>query len=116
MVKVHSTAEAGSFWGRDLRSRRRQYVVRDLEIGQPFNSEECSETADGVTRESQDRSRRSLLRRERRDQPGGRAGPCVCPGPLKLVSEKDKRPCKHIVARKETGPSGVLPPAPHVRF
>jgi hypothetical protein len=25
-------------------------VVRDLEIGQPINSEECSETADGVTR------------------------------------------------------------------
>ena len=39
--------------GRDLSSRRRQYVVRDLEIGQPINSEECSEIADGVTRESQ---------------------------------------------------------------
>jgi len=26
--------------------------VRDLEIGQPSNSEKCSETADGVTRES----------------------------------------------------------------
>ena len=38
--------------GRDLSSRRTQYVVKDLEIGQPINSEECSETADGVTRES----------------------------------------------------------------
>jgi hypothetical protein len=38
--------------GRDLSSRRTQYVVKGLEIGQPINSEECSETADGVTRES----------------------------------------------------------------
>ncbi len=37
--------------GGDLSSRRTQYVVRDLEIGQPINSEEGSETADGVTRE-----------------------------------------------------------------
>jgi hypothetical protein len=36
--------------GRDLSSRRTQYVVRDLEIGQPNNSEECSETADGVAK------------------------------------------------------------------
>jgi hypothetical protein len=34
--------------GRDLSSRRTQDAVRDLEIGQPINSEECSETADGV--------------------------------------------------------------------
>ena len=26
--------------------------VKDMEIGQPINSEECSETADGVARES----------------------------------------------------------------
>ena len=32
--------------GRDLSSRQTQDVVRDLEIGQPINSEECSETAD----------------------------------------------------------------------
>src|ERR1700757_4811653 len=38
--------------GRDLSSRQAQYVVRDLEIGQPINSEEGSETAEGVTRES----------------------------------------------------------------
>ena len=38
--------------GRDLSSRQMQYVVKDLEIGQPINSAECSETADGVARES----------------------------------------------------------------
>jgi hypothetical protein len=38
--------------GRDLSSRQTQYVVKDLEIGQPINSAECSETADGVARES----------------------------------------------------------------
>ncbi len=32
----------------------RQQVVRDLEIGQPINSENCSETAEGVARESED--------------------------------------------------------------
>ena len=30
--------------GRDLSSRQTQYVVKDMEIGQPINSEECSET------------------------------------------------------------------------
>src|ERR1700676_4409710 len=48
--------------GRDLSSRKTQYVVRDLEIGQSINSEECSETADGVARESEGRSRLSFLR------------------------------------------------------
>ena len=38
--------------GRDLSSRQTQYVVKDLEIGQPINSDECSETADGVARNS----------------------------------------------------------------
>jgi RNA-directed DNA polymerase len=47
--------------GRDLGSRRTQHVVRDLEIGQPINSEECSEAAEGVARESEGRSRVSLL-------------------------------------------------------
>src|SRR5215211_3817026 len=55
--------------GRDLSSRRTQYVVRDLEIGQPINSEECSETAEGVARESEGRSRLSFLRPVRQDQP-----------------------------------------------
>src|SRR5712691_10231367 len=37
--------------GRDLSSRQTQDVARDLEIGQPINSEECSAAAEGVTRE-----------------------------------------------------------------
>src|SRR5262245_9378876 len=37
--------------GRNLSSRWTQHVVRDLEIGQPINCEECSETADGVPSE-----------------------------------------------------------------
>src|ERR1700716_212491 len=41
------------------------------EIGEPSNSETCSGTADGVTRESEDRSRLSLLRPLRQDQPRG---------------------------------------------
>src|SRR5207302_787124 len=41
------------------------------EIGEPSNSATCSETADGVTRESEDRSRLSLLRPLRQDQPRG---------------------------------------------
>src|SRR6266566_4605572 len=48
--------------GRGLSSRKTQDVVRDLEIGQPSNSEKCSETADGVTRESEGGSRLSVLR------------------------------------------------------
>src|ERR1700724_3233366 len=36
--------------GRGLSSGRTQQVVRDREIGQPNNSETCSEAADGVTR------------------------------------------------------------------
>src|SRR6202035_170886 len=68
--------------GRDLSSRRTQYVVRDLEIGQPINSEECSETADGVARESEGRSRLSVLCPVRQDQPRGHSGPCLCPVPL----------------------------------
>src|ERR1700680_2251465 len=68
--------------GRDLSSRRTQHVVRDLEIGQPINSEECSETAEGVARESEGRSRVSLLRLVRQDQPRGHPGSCLCPVPL----------------------------------
>ena len=38
--------------GRDLSSRQTQYVVKDMEIGKPINSDKCSEAADGVARES----------------------------------------------------------------
>ena len=48
--------------GRDLSSRQTKYVVKDLEIGQPINSAECSETADGVAREKQ---RREVLSESR---------------------------------------------------
>src|ERR1039458_9994235 len=68
--------------GRDLSSRRTHDVVRDLEIGQPINSEECSETAEGVARESEGRSRLSLLRPVRQDQPRGHPGACLCSVPL----------------------------------
>src|SRR5882762_3794575 len=68
--------------GRDLSSRQTQQVVRDLEIGQPINSENCSETAEGVARESEGRSRLSLLRAVRQDQPRRHSGSCVCPVPL----------------------------------
>src|SRR6202023_473023 len=52
------------------------------EIGQPNNSETCSEAADGVTRESEGRSRLSLLCPVRQDQPRGYSGTCLCPVPF----------------------------------
>ena len=33
--------------------KARHLVVKDVEIGQPINSDQCSETADGVARESE---------------------------------------------------------------
>ena len=42
------------------------------EIGQPINSEKCSETADGVTRESEGRSRLSFLRSVRQSMDASR--------------------------------------------
>src|SRR3974390_2447631 len=68
--------------GRGLSSRQTQQAVRDREIGQPSNSETCSETADGVTRDSEGGSRLSLLRPIRQGQPGGYSGACLCPVPL----------------------------------
>jgi hypothetical protein len=58
-----SMAPIGPAW-RELGT---QDEVRDLEIGQPINSEECSETADGVARESEGRSWLSILRPVRRN-------------------------------------------------
>src|SRR6266566_5704745 len=43
--------------GRDLSSRRTQDVVRDLEIGQPINSEECSDVAGMLRGKTDDRGR-----------------------------------------------------------
>src|SRR3984893_4565148 len=52
------------------------------EIGKPSNSAECPEAADGVTRESEGRSRLSLLCPVRQDQPWGYSGTCLCPVPF----------------------------------
>src|SRR5215831_11671359 len=68
--------------GRGLSSRPTQDVVRDLEIGQPSNSQKCSEAADGVTRESEGGGRLSLLRPVRQDQPRRHSGACLCPVPF----------------------------------
>jgi hypothetical protein len=39
--------------GRGLSSRQMHEVEKDQEIGQPINSEKCSETAKGITRKSE---------------------------------------------------------------
>src|SRR3974390_157397 len=48
--------------GRGLSSRPTQDVVRDLEIGQPSNSEKRSDTADGVTRQRREVLSESRMR------------------------------------------------------
>src|SRR6516225_123898 len=48
--------------GRGLSSRPTQDMVRDLEIGQPSNSEKRSDTADGVTRQRRDVLSESRMR------------------------------------------------------
>src|ERR1700730_12758238 len=65
--------------GRGLSSRQTQQAVRDRGIGQPSNSETCSEAADGVARKSEGGSRLSLLRPVRQDQPRRHSGACLCP-------------------------------------
>src|SRR5215469_6172130 len=78
--------------GRGLSSRQTQDVVRDLEIGQPSNSEKCSEAADGVTRESEGGGRLSLLRLVRQDQPRRHSGARLCPVPLEQGRARHRRP------------------------
>src|SRR4030081_3572465 len=78
--------------GRGLSSRQTQQAVRDREIGQPNNSKRCSEAADGVIRESEGRSRLSLLRPVRQDQPRRHSGACLCPVPLQQGRAGDRRP------------------------
>src|SRR6202521_4619681 len=83
----HTPQKNGLRWvtpveGRDLSSRQTQDVVRDQEIGQPINSAKCSETADGVTRESEGRSGLSLLCFVRQDIARGHSGACLCSVPL----------------------------------
>src|SRR5258707_14175629 len=48
--------------GRDLSSRQTQYVVKDLEIGKPNNSDKCTEAADGVAREKREVLSESRMR------------------------------------------------------
>jgi len=67
--------------GRDLSSRRTQYVVRDLEIGNLSTPNGVQKLPEGVARESEGRSRLSLLRPVRQDQPRGYPGPRLCPVP-----------------------------------
>jgi len=56
------------------------------EIGQPINSEKRSEAAECVTRESEDRTRLSVLRSVRQDLPGRHPGTRVSPVPLEQGS------------------------------
>src|SRR6266481_636107 len=77
--------------GRGLSSRQTQQVVRDREIGQPNNSETCSEAADGVTRESEGRSWLSLLCLVRQDEPRRHSGACLCPVPLQQGRTRSRR-------------------------
>src|ERR1035437_2394789 len=72
--------------GRDLSSRQTQYVVKDLEIGQPINSDECSETADGVARESEG------VKSCPRAGCGKSACPVVCPVKAGVFSRR--QPCR----------------------
>ena len=49
-------ARASALPDRGLGSRPTQDVGQDREIGQPINSEKCSETTEGVARESEGRT------------------------------------------------------------
>src|ERR1700730_13775167 len=77
--------------GRGLSSRQTQQAVRDREIGQPNNSETCSEAAEGVTRESEGGSRLSVLCPVRQDQPRRYPGACLCPVPLQQGRTRSRR-------------------------
>ena len=66
--------------GRDLSSRQTQYVVKDMEIGKPINSDKCSEAADGVARESVKSCPRAGC--------GKSAGPVVCPVKAGMFSRR----------------------------
>src|SRR6478752_8637088 len=97
--------------GRGLSTRQTQQAVRDREIGQPNNSETCSEAADGVTRESEGRSWLSLLCLVRQDQPRGYSGACLCPVPLEQGRTGRGRPglCGHrsVWGRAVAGRTGA---------
>src|SRR5229473_1100436 len=100
--------------GRGLSSRQTQQAVRDGEIGQPNNSEACSEAADGVARKSEGGSRLSLLRPVRQDQPRRHSGACVCSVPLEQGRTGRGRPgfCGHrsVWGRAVAGRTGACEP------
>src|ERR1700688_1743467 len=75
--------------GRDLSSRQTQQVVRDLEIGQPINSENCSEAAEGVARSGKGAS------------VGGPPLPKTFLAPLRIDSNAGTR---RLLYRREAGP------------
>src|ERR1700724_3613915 len=58
--------------GRGLSSRQTQQAARDREIGQPNNSQACSEAADGVARKSEGGRWLSLLRPVRQSMDASR--------------------------------------------
>jgi Reverse transcriptase (RNA-dependent DNA polymerase) len=80
LVVPRKTGNAGGGKGPQFRTNARR--SEGQEIGQPINSEKCSEAADGVTRESEDRSRVPLLRAVRQDLPWRHPGACLCAVPL----------------------------------
>src|SRR5229473_1439842 len=97
--------------GRGLSSRRTQQAVRGGEIGQPNNSQTCSEAADGVARKSEGRSWLPLLRPVRQDQPRRYSGACLCPVPLQQRRTGRGRPglCGHrgVWGRAVAGRTGA---------
>jgi len=90
--EVRSTAEAGQRRWREGASVSRQThdVVRDLEIGQPINSAECSETADGV------------YTRKRRQKPGIASTPLY-----DKISREDILAHAYAQCRSNKGAPGV---------
>jgi len=68
--------------GKDLSSRQTQQVVRDLEIGQPINSETVQKLQRALHAKAKAEAGYRFLRAVRQDQPRGHPGSCVCPVPL----------------------------------
>src|ERR1700730_4175688 len=79
--------------------------VRDLEIGQPINSENCSETAEAVARASEGSSRLSLLRAVRQDQPTWKPlATCLFDEPVLMSPGSAPSPTQPHVASEEGRP------------